>query len=176
MVDCNAVCIRRAAETDANFGALHYANSVGSTGRCCWAASVVATLIMLSFNTAKDVLLVSNKAVSTLAFIRVLPGNTDAVWPALVEPACIKAPLATSVVSSAHISEPPAVFVNLAFIFWPAPIDRVVGVSLVILQAVARRPVVVHTAYGVGTALLSFAGIDALSTMGTHLVRGTLVI
>lgn len=105
-----------------------------------------------------------------------LPRNADTVWSALVELAGIEAPFAASVVGSADISEPSAVFVNLALIFWPAPIDRVVGVSLVVLQAVARRPVVVHTAYCIGTALLPFAGIDALSTMSTHLVRSTLVI
>lgn len=69
VVERNAVCIGRTAEADANFSTLHYANSVGNAGRCCWAAGVVATLIVLSFNATKNILLVPNKAVSTLAFI-----------------------------------------------------------------------------------------------------------
>lgn len=176
VVERNTVCVRRAAETDANLGALHDANSVGNAGRGCRTARVVAAFVVLPLDAAEHVFSVSNKAMSALAFVRVLPWNTHTVGPALVELASIEAPLAACVVGPTNIGEPPAVFVDLAFVLWAASVNWVVWVSLVVLQTVARWPVVVYTAHGIGATLFPFAGIDALATVGTDLVRSTLII
>lgn len=176
VVERNAVCVRRAAETDANLGALHDTNSVGNAGRGCRTASVVAAFVVLPLDAAEHVFSVSNKAVSALAFVRVLPWNTHTVGPTLVELASIETPLAARVVGPANVGKPPAVFVDLTFILWPASVNWVVRVSLVVLQTVARWPVVVHAAHGVGAALFPFARINALAAVGTDLVGSTLVV
>lgn len=176
VVECNAVCIGCAAETDANFSALHHTNGIGNAGGCSGAASVVATFVVLSLDTGKHILLVPNKAMSTLAFIRVLPWNADTIRPALVELASVEAPLAACVVSSTDVSEPFAIFVKLALVLWPASIYWVVRVALVVLQTVARWPVVVHSANCVGATLFPFTSISALVAMNAHLVRGTFIV
>lgn len=176
VVERDTVCVRRAAEADANLSTLHDTNGVGNASRGCWAASVVAAFVVLPLDAGEHVFSISNKAMSALAFIGVLPRDTQTVGPTLVELASIEAPLAARVVSPTNVSEPPAVFVDLAFVLRPASVNRVVWVSLVVLQTVARWPVVVHAAHGIGAALLPFAGIDALAAVSADLVGGTLVV
>lgn len=175
VVECNAVCIGRTAETDANFGTLHHANGVGNAGSRSRAASVVATFVMFSFDTAKHILLVPDKAVSTLAFVRVLSRNTDTVLPTLVELASVKAPLATRVVGPTNIGQPFAVFVDLALVLWSTSVNWVVGIALVVLQTVARWPVVVHATDCVRPTLFPFTSVGALTTKA-HFVRSAFII
>lgn len=176
VVERNTVCVRRAAETDANLGALHDTNSVGSAGRGRRAAGVVAAFVVLPLNTGKHIFSVSHEAMTALALVGVLPWDTQTVGPALVELASVEAPLAACVVCPADISEPPAVFVDLAFVLWPASVNWVVRVSLIVLQAVARWPVVVHAAHSIGATLFPLAGIDALAAVSADLVGGTLIV
>lgn len=176
VVERDTVCVRRAAETDANLGTLHDTNSVGSAGRGCRAAGVVAAFVVLPLNTGEHIFPVSDEAMTALAFIGVLPWDAHTVGPTLVELASVEAPLAACVVCPADISEPPAVFVDLAFVLWPAPVNRVVRVSLIVLQTVARWPVVVHTAHGIGAALLPLASVNALAAVSADLVGGTLIV
>lgn len=136
---------------------------------------MVATFVVFSFDTAEHILLVPNEAVSALALVRVLSWNTETVWTTLVELASVKTSLAARIVSPTYISQPFAVVINLALILWPTSVYWVVGVTLVVLQTVARWPVVVHTADCIGATLFSFASISALA-VNAHLVRGAFVI
>lgn len=175
VVERNAVCIGCAAETDANFSTFHHPNGVGNAGSRSRATSVVATFVVFSFDTAQHVLLVSDEAVLTLAFVRVLSWNAETVWPALVELASVETPLAARVVGPTNVCQPFAVFVNLALVLWPTSIYWVVRIALVVLQTVARWPVVVHPADCIGTTLFLFASVGAL-TVKAHFMRGAFVV
>lgn len=142
MVEGHTVGIGRTAKADAHLCTLHDTNCVGNAGRGGRAACVVPALITFSLHAAEHILPVPDEAMLTLAFVGMVPGDTDAVRSTLVELAGIKAPLASSVVSSADIGNSLAVVVVLALVLWPTSINWVIRVTLQALQAVAASLVV----------------------------------
>lgn len=176
VVECDAVCVRSAAEADADFSALHHPDGVGNAGGRGGAAGVIGALVALALDAAEHILPVPDEAVPTLALVRVLPRDTVAVGSALVELAGIEAPLAARVVRAADVGNPLAVVIHLALVLGPATVDRVVRVSLEVLQAMAAGTMVERPADGVRTALLLLARVDAFSSLNADLVRRALVV
>lgn len=133
VVECNAVCVRSAAETDADFGALHHPNGVGNAGGRGRATGVIGALVALALDAAEHILPVPDEAVPTLALVGMLPRDAVAVGSALVELAGIEAPLAARVVRAADVCDSLAVVIHLALVLGPATVDRIVRVSLEVL-------------------------------------------